>query len=100
MDDEPLTEQNFARRLGQNIRLQRKGRRWSQEVLGTLAGLHRNYIGMVERGELHMRFWNLFKIARALEVPLELLLSPVSPLMPVKRRRSTARSETYNNSRR
>ena len=43
----------------------RKQHGWSQEVLAELAGLHRNYIGHVERVELAPCLVNVGKIAAA-----------------------------------
>jgi transcriptional regulator with XRE-family HTH domain len=46
----------------------------SQEQLSLEAGLHRNYVGRVERGELSPTFEPLVSLARALEVsPDELM---------------------------
>ena len=52
-------------RLGRRIRVLRAERGWSQEVLAELAGLHRNYIGHVERAEINMSVAQLARIARA-----------------------------------
>lgn len=38
----------------------------SQERLGQLAGVHRTYIGMIERAEKNITLTNMQKIARAL----------------------------------
>ena len=52
--------------VGHEIRKRREGRDYSQEVLAELAGLHRTYVGSVERGERNLSLENLVRIARAL----------------------------------
>jgi transcriptional regulator with XRE-family HTH domain len=49
-------------------------RGWTQEVLAELAGLHRNYVGYIERGEHNAGIDNLERLASALGVPLRRLM--------------------------
>lgn len=64
--------------VGFNTRTIREARGLSQEQLGDLAGLHRAYIGQIERGEKNIGLKNLEKIATALGVCLKLLLDDKS----------------------
>jgi transcriptional regulator with XRE-family HTH domain len=40
----------------------------TQEQLAHLAGVHRTYVGRVERGEVNVTFYSLVRIANALDV--------------------------------
>jgi len=68
--------------IGKKISSLRKGRGMTQEELGDKAGLHWTYIGGVERGEKNLTIKSLEKIARALNVSLKDLLSPVKLTSP------------------
>ena len=57
--------------FGAKIRNIRIERGLSQEKLAFLAGLHRTYIGAIERGERNVSFRNIEKIAKTLKVDLE-----------------------------
>jgi transcriptional regulator with XRE-family HTH domain len=60
--------------IGANIRHYRGEAGLTQEQLAELAGLHRTYIGHVERAEKNVSARNIAKIARALQIePYELL---------------------------
>lgn len=61
--------------FGQNVRKLRVERGLSQEQLADKAGLHRTYIGMIERAEKNITLCNIEKIAIALNVNIISLLS-------------------------
>ena len=47
---------------------------WSQEALGSHTGLHHDYLGRLERGQVNISVENLVKIASVLEVAPHFLL--------------------------
>ena len=53
-------------KFGQKIRDERLKQGLSQEELAAKAGVHRTYIGMIERGEKNITLINIEKIAKAL----------------------------------
>ncbi|WP_281859578.1 helix-turn-helix domain-containing protein [Litoreibacter halocynthiae] len=55
-------------RVALNIRKIRKSNGLSQEKLADLCGLHRTYVGSVERSERNITIENLDRIAHALGV--------------------------------
>jgi len=65
---------NILDRIGLNITLLREERGFTQEKLAELSGLHRAYIGQIERGEKNLGLRNLEKIAKALNVNIRVLV--------------------------
>ena len=61
--------------FGQNVQRIRKSQGISQERLAELAGVHRTYIGMIERAEKNITLCNIERIAKALKVDIKDLLS-------------------------
>ena len=51
-----------------NLRKYRLDAKFSQEELASRAGLHRNYVGSVERGERNIAIDNMEKLAKALRL--------------------------------
>lgn len=56
------------KRLGAAIRSARLAAGWSQEELSFQCGLHRTYIGAVERGEKNLTLKNVVKIAKSMDL--------------------------------
>lgn len=65
-------------KFGTKLRLIREAKGLSQEELAELAGLHRTYVGSVERGERNPTLLILLKLANALAVPLSTLVEGLS----------------------
>ena len=71
---ELMKPQEIKRWVGDKVRELREAKGWSQEELGFKSGLHRNYVGRIERGEQNIAVVNVAKLAKALGVrPRDLL---------------------------
>lgn len=66
---------DLTRMLSANVRGFRYAKRLSQEELAERCGLHRTYIGSVERGERNVTLSTLETLALALDVSIIELLS-------------------------
>ncbi|WP_415542388.1 helix-turn-helix domain-containing protein [Empedobacter stercoris] len=59
--------------FGNRVKELRKAQNMSQEGLADAAGLHRTYIGMIERAEKNITLVNIEKIAKALKIEINTL---------------------------
>jgi DNA-binding XRE family transcriptional regulator len=69
-----IMSSNILEVFGINVQKYRKGKQISQEKLAEIAGVHRTYIGMIERAEKNITLRNMEKIAKALDVEIKDLL--------------------------
>ena len=77
-----LDDTHFLQAIGSAIRDLRDARGMTQAQLAEACGLHRTFIGSVERGERNVSLENIARIARGLGVSLSVLFDfpvPVSP---------------------
>ena len=56
------------KQFGKKLRELRKKTNLSQEELGFRAGIHRTYVGSIERGEQNISVDNIHKLAKALKI--------------------------------
>lgn len=60
-------------KFGKKVREERKKLGYSQEILAEKAGVHRTYIGMIERGEKNITLANIQKVSKALKIKISKL---------------------------
>lgn len=69
-------EGDLQRTVGRNLRAYREQRGYSQEAFADVLGVHRTYMGGIERGERNLTLKSLERIADRVGLdPLELLKS-------------------------
>ena len=68
-----MTVTKIRKAFGQPVRDLRLARGYSQETFADAAGLHRTYIGSIERGEQNVSIDNIAKIAKTLGISLQTL---------------------------
>ena len=61
----------IEKKFGKRVRELRDKAGYSQEDLADLAGIHRTYLGGIERGERNPSLKNIQRIAKALKVPID-----------------------------
>ena len=69
-----MNSKNILEIFGSNVQKYRKEKHISQEKLAELAGVHRTYIGMIERAEKNITLRNMEKFAKAFGVEIKDLL--------------------------
>lgn len=70
-------EGDLQRTVGENLRAHRQDRGLSQEAFADVLGVHRTYMGGVERGERNLTLRSVERLAqRAGLDPVELLRPP------------------------
>ena len=75
-----LDDRAFLQRIGFRVRERRLAQNLTQAALAGACGLHRTFVGSVERGERNAAVLSLRKIARALRTtPAELLADGADP---------------------
>jgi transcriptional regulator with XRE-family HTH domain len=72
---------NHREALGIVVRSHRQAIGLSQEELAECAGLHRTYIGSIERGERNVSVDNIYTIAQALGTSAGELLTEADKLL-------------------
>lgn len=72
-----MPEGELQRRVGLNLLAYRRARGLSQEAMADELGVHRTYMGGVERGERNLTLKSVERIAERLDIdPLDLLKPP------------------------
>jgi transcriptional regulator with XRE-family HTH domain len=72
----------YQRLFGETVRALREGQGLSQEELGRRSGLHRTYIGSVERGERNASLRAIAQLAEGLGLPAADLFARVDHSHP------------------
>lgn len=72
-----MNTDTILQQFGNNVRYWRKMRGFSQEELAEKCGLHRTYIGGIERGERNVALVNIVKLSTALDVSVSNLIERV-----------------------
>jgi transcriptional regulator with XRE-family HTH domain len=74
-------EQTYIKALGQAVRELRKAKGFSQESFADAVGLHRTYMGAIERGEQNLTIKNIVKVSDTLGIEPSKLLTEAENLL-------------------
>jgi transcriptional regulator with XRE-family HTH domain len=69
-----MAAKGILRALGDELRSARQARDLSQEALAHAAGLHRNFVGLIERGQRNVTLLTLESLAAALGLSMTELI--------------------------
>jgi transcriptional regulator with XRE-family HTH domain len=70
--------QQIQRKLGDRIRKLRSRKGWSQEEFAAVSGVHRTYIGAVERGEKNLTLSTLHTLTKTLDTSIAQLFRGIA----------------------
>ncbi len=70
-----IDREKAQKKLGKYIREVRAAQGFSQEELAYRCGVHRTYMGAIERGERNISLLNILRISKALKIKSSELLS-------------------------
>ena len=65
-----LSKKIFKKQIGVYLKSIRESRSMSQEQFAELIGVHRNYVGSIERGERNISGYMLLRILHSLSISL------------------------------
>ena len=69
-------EGELQRVVGRNLRVYREARGLSQEAFADVLGVHRTYMGGIERGERNLTLKSLERLAESIDLDPLTLLQP------------------------
>jgi transcriptional regulator with XRE-family HTH domain len=73
-------EGDLQRAVGRNLRAYRQAQGLSQEAFAEVVGVHRTYMGGLERGERNLTLRSVERLAARLDItPLQLLAPAATP---------------------
>jgi len=70
-----MADRNLSLAFGAVVRKHRKANALSQEALAERAEIHHTHVGLIERGERNASLNVAYRVARALGLPLSVLVA-------------------------
>lgn len=70
-----MESEELAKALGTVVRRLRTDRGYSQENFAYEAGLHRTFMGLIERGQRNVTLATIFRLAAGLKIPPSSLIA-------------------------